>query len=236
MDPQKKQDCQNLLVPVCVSSTHTAFGSIRMEPVFMILGQSAATAACMAIDNNQAVQSVDYSKLRAKLEADNQICELTADQRETLKQKKLARATRHVDPRSLDGVVIDEPQAGLDLGWVRSQSSNRFIGKQYYHDDQRSDGKLFATFRHTVSSDGDYQINLLYPPNPNRATNTPVVIAVDKLVQTRKVNQRVTSGDLRLTSELGTFKANSGQEISVTITNSDTDGYVIVDAIQIIRK
>jgi hypothetical protein len=71
----KRGQKENLLVPVCVSSTHVAFGSIRMEPVFMVLGQSAATAAAMAIDNKVAVQDVDYKALRAKLLEDNQILE-----------------------------------------------------------------------------------------------------------------------------------------------------------------
>lgn len=68
----KKKECQNLLVPVCVSSSHIAFGSIRMEPVFMILGQSAATAAAQAIDQNTTVQEIDYLQLRDRLLADQQ--------------------------------------------------------------------------------------------------------------------------------------------------------------------
>lgn len=72
----KKEECTNLLVPVCVSSSHIAFGSIRMEPVFMILGQSAATAACMAIDRKEAVQDIDYSLLKEKLLSKNQILEI----------------------------------------------------------------------------------------------------------------------------------------------------------------
>lgn len=71
----KKEQCQNLLVPVCVSSSHIAYGSIRMEPVFMILGQSAATTASMAIDAKSAVQDVPYEKLRERLIADGQILE-----------------------------------------------------------------------------------------------------------------------------------------------------------------
>ncbi|MCC5927649.1 MAG: FAD-dependent oxidoreductase [Cyclobacteriaceae bacterium] len=71
----KKEECENLVVPVCVSSTHIAFGSIRMEPVFMILGQSAATAAAMAIDEGIAVQDLAYEKLRTRLRDDNQILE-----------------------------------------------------------------------------------------------------------------------------------------------------------------
>jgi hypothetical protein len=72
----KKEECENLLVPVCVSSSHIAFGSIRMEPVFMILGQSAATAACMAIDDNIAVQDVDYDKLKTVLLEKGQVLTL----------------------------------------------------------------------------------------------------------------------------------------------------------------
>ena len=69
----KKEECTNLFVPVCVSSSHIAFGSIRMEPVFMILGQSAATAASMAIDKNISVQDVDYNELKTELEKRKQI-------------------------------------------------------------------------------------------------------------------------------------------------------------------
>ncbi|HZF39126.1 MAG TPA: FAD-dependent oxidoreductase [Blastocatellia bacterium] len=73
----KKGQADNLLAPVCVSSSHIAFGSIRMEPVFMILGQSAATAAALAIDGGAAVQDVSYSKLREILLKDGQILEYT---------------------------------------------------------------------------------------------------------------------------------------------------------------
>ena len=68
----KKGECKNLLVPVCVSSSHIAYGSIRMEPVFMILGQSAATAASLAIDEGISVQDVQYEKLKQQLEKDDQ--------------------------------------------------------------------------------------------------------------------------------------------------------------------
>jgi hypothetical protein len=69
----KKAECQNLFVPVCASSSHIAFGSIRMEPVFMILGQSAATAAVQAINKGVAVQEVDYEELKAQLLKDKQV-------------------------------------------------------------------------------------------------------------------------------------------------------------------
>ncbi|MBN2314971.1 MAG: FAD-dependent oxidoreductase [Sedimentisphaerales bacterium] len=72
----KASECTNLFVPVCLSSSHIAYGSIRMEPVFMILGQSAATAAAFAIDENIDVQNVDYAKLRKRLLADGQVLEL----------------------------------------------------------------------------------------------------------------------------------------------------------------
>jgi len=74
--PERGQ-ADNLLVPVCVSSSHIAFGSIRMEPVFMVLGQSAATAAALAIDAGVAVQDVPYSRLRERLLADGQVLAYT---------------------------------------------------------------------------------------------------------------------------------------------------------------
>ena len=75
----QRNECRNLLVPVCLSASHIAFGSIRMEPVFMVLGQSAATAACLAIDEAQAggrpvaVQDIDRRQLREQLERAGQV-------------------------------------------------------------------------------------------------------------------------------------------------------------------
>jgi hypothetical protein len=71
----KAKECTNLLVPGCLSSSHSAYSSIRMEPVFMILGQSAGAAACVAIDENTTVQKVPYEKLKAVLIKAKQILE-----------------------------------------------------------------------------------------------------------------------------------------------------------------
>jgi len=69
----RKKECSNLLVPVCLSSSHAAYGSIRMEPVYMVLGQSAAAAAVLAIDGKMALQDIHYKKLQAALEDHKQI-------------------------------------------------------------------------------------------------------------------------------------------------------------------
>ncbi len=69
----KRGQAANLLVPVCISSSHIAFGSMRMEPVFMVLGQSAATAAVLALEKLCAVQDVAYADLRRRLLADGQV-------------------------------------------------------------------------------------------------------------------------------------------------------------------
>ncbi len=75
----KRSQCPNLVVPVCLSSSHIAYGSIRMEPVFMVLGQSAATIAALALEDHVAVQSLPYTKLRARLEKDGQALYLPAN-------------------------------------------------------------------------------------------------------------------------------------------------------------
>jgi len=69
----KKEECANLLVPVCLSATHVAYGSIRMEPQYMLMGQSAAVAACLALDRGISVQDVPYNSLKNKLEEYDQI-------------------------------------------------------------------------------------------------------------------------------------------------------------------
>jgi hypothetical protein len=71
----KAAECENLFVTFALSASHTAFSSIRMEPVFMILNQSAATAACFALDAQTPVQQMDYAKLAARLKQDGLMLE-----------------------------------------------------------------------------------------------------------------------------------------------------------------
>jgi len=68
----KQSECENLIVPVCLSATHIAYGFIRMEPVFMVLGQSGSIAASLAIDKNIPVQKLEYSVLKEELLKYNQ--------------------------------------------------------------------------------------------------------------------------------------------------------------------
>ena len=75
----KKRECDNLLVPVCMSASHIAYGSIRMEPVFMVLGQSAATAACQSIDAGADVQEIDVAALQRRLRQDRQVIQPVGD-------------------------------------------------------------------------------------------------------------------------------------------------------------
>ena len=72
----KRGECENLLVPVCLSASHIAYGSARMEPVFMLLGDAAATAAVLAARAGSAVQDVDYPSLRGLLEAQGQVLDI----------------------------------------------------------------------------------------------------------------------------------------------------------------
>ena len=74
----KRGECGNLFVPVCLSASHMAFGSIRMEPVFFALGQVAGTAAAQAIANGVAVQDLPYEPLRKRLVADGQILDFSS--------------------------------------------------------------------------------------------------------------------------------------------------------------
>ena len=132
----RREQCTNLLVPVCVSSSHIAFGSIRMEPVFMILGQSAATVAVMAIDQNSAVQDVPYDQLRARLLEDGQVLESAAPQpRGGSSCRATSRNRGRRRTSNVDGRLVDQPLGRL-LGRSRLSARRR----------RARDGKATARF------------------------------------------------------------------------------------------
>jgi hypothetical protein len=220
----KKGQADNLLVPVCVSSSHIAFGSIRMEPVFMILGQSAATAAVMAIDAGIAVQDVPYAKLRERLLKDGQVLSYAAT---------AANAQGSgINPRSLPGVVVDDTQARFSGEWTDSVASKSYVGSGYRHDGNERGSARNATFDTKLPSGGRYEVRLAYPANDNRSSKVAVTIRHAGGEAKLTVDQRKKPAIDGLFHSLGTYQFAAGQPASVTVSNDGSDGFVVVDAVQ----
>lgn len=219
----RRGEAKNLFVPVCVSSSHIAFGSIRMEPVFMILGQSAATAAVQAIENGVAVQDVDYTKLRKRLLADKQVLDLppTAAPRQVINAAKLS------------GVVVDDREADLIGSWTTSSSVAPFVGFGYRHDSNTEKGKKACHFRASLKP-GRYEVRLSYSPNPNRATNVPVTVTHAGGSDVVRINQRKPPTLEKAFVSVGKYTFDKKETAQVTVSTTDTDGYVIVDAVQFV--
>jgi hypothetical protein len=218
----KRGQADNLLVPVAASASHIAYGSIRMEPVFMILGQSAATIAAFAIDASSAVQEVPYAKLRERLLADGQVLSYSAPPKS---------ASRGLDPKTLAGIVVDDSDAKLGGSWSESGAGKDFVGDGYQHAGKSDPELRTARFDAEVPRAGRYEVRLACPPNSNRASNVPVEIASAKGTKTVKVNQQKPAIDGLFVS-LGTFEFAPGKPASVTVSNAGTDGYVVIDAVQ----
>jgi len=217
----KEAECPNLIVPVCVSSSHIAYGSIRMEPVFMVLGQSAATAASLAIDDKVSVQKVEYAKLSKKLLEDKQVLELSVPNRGT-----------GLDPKKLSGIVVDDDDAEFK-GFGHSSSANGpFVGIGYHHDGAESQKEQFAIYTPKLPAAGTYEVRMSYSPNANRATNVEVTIVHSEGTKVVKVNQRKKPDGENGFASLGSFKFAEGKSGTVTISNKNADGYVVVDAVQ----
>jgi len=213
----KKEECANLLVPVCLSSSHVAYGSIRMEPVFMILGQSAGTAAALAIDEGIAVQDLDYGKLQARLEKDGQ--------RLVWNEGPPAQPAK-----PLAGLVVDDAAAKTTGVWTPGALAP-VCGPTYLHDGNNGKGETTLTFEVKVPKPGDYQVNFLYVANPNRSTTTRVTVSLGDVKEEIVVNQRESDG---IGKSLGAYRI--ADAVTVTVSNHETDGFVVVDGVQLLPK
>ncbi len=216
----KASECTNLLVPVCLSASHIAYGSIRMEPVFMALGQSAATAAGLAIEGKTSVQAIDYGALKERLLASAQVLDLVVPSSGGgLPKEKFA------------GIVLDDADAKLK-GFEATGGVGSFIGEGYHHDTNENKGAQTARFTPTLPTTGLYRVAISYSTNANRATNVPVIIHHAKGETKVLVNQKLKPNGDGPFHVVGIFEFTAGKDSWVEIGNADTNGYVIVDAAQ----
>ena len=216
------EECTNLSVPVALSATHIAYGSIRMEPVFMILGQSAATAAAMAIDGSVPMQKVDYGKLREQLQRDGQVLEWTAP---------APTVSAGTPEPKLEGIVLDDADAARKGEWVPgSLVDTRRVGSGYIHDGNTSKGAASLSWMPEIPEAGEYELLFHFPPNANRARKVPVTVTAAG----RETTVLVDETDRAAVKSLGRFQLPGGRNTRVEVSNKGTEGYVVADGIQIL--
>ncbi|HEY9261232.1 FAD-dependent oxidoreductase [Chitinophaga sp.] len=212
----KLADCKNLLVPVCLSATHIAYGSIRMEPVFMVLAQSAATAAIVAIDSKVSVQDADVKKIQRILTdnplADNSTPEILVDN-------------------------DDAKQVTISGDWQRETHGG--YGPSMLVDPSKGGSEKFVRFTPAIEKSGRYHVYTYVPRIAAHATSTTIRVndgvrikAVPLLSASVKVEGQ-TSGEW---VDLGTYQLKAGKGAYVEINNQQADGAVVADAMLFIAE
>jgi uncharacterized protein YlzI (FlbEa/FlbD family) len=212
----KEDECANLVVPIALSASHIAFGSIRMEPVFMILAQSGATAAMQAIQDGTALQRIDYGKLRERLVADGQI----------LIHEESALS---LPARKMKGIIADDGEAELTGDWRRGRlKAGVNDGYHFLPADRKTPAK--ALYRLKPDRAGKYQVQVSGVPRGSRSSRTLVRVNGKEF----RINQKQVGSVEGLWAPVTIISLESAAVVVVEISNEGADGPVIADAVRLI--
>lgn len=221
----KKDECGNLLVPVCMSATHVICASLRMEPVYMMLGQAAADAARLAIESNSDVQDIEVKKLQSILRS----------QKQKLHYK--TSPDMYLNKARFEGIVMDDADLGLDDGiWFHSTSQGPFMTYDYRFVPVSRNGSIAAEFKPSLPSKGKYEVQIMYSPSGNRTKAADVTVYDKKGAHSVPVDMTKGPEVDGLWHSLGVFNFIPGMSHGVVITNKGEGGVVIVDAVRFIKK
>jgi len=160
---------------------------------------------------------VNYATLRQRLLEGHQILEAPPE----------TRRSGLLDPKTLEGIVVDDEQAVKTGAWQPSRASGSYLGIGYVHDGDARDGKASLAFQVNVPAPGRYQVRVLYPVHENRATNVAVQVRCDGALLQVKINQRAEP------AWLGPCRVE--KSVAVSVGNQGADGYVVVDGLQVKR-
>lgn len=211
----KAEECSNLLVPVCLSASHIAYGSIRMEPVFMELGQSSAIAAATAIDRHIPIQEVDAATIR-----------------DTLRNDPLA------DGSTPEILVDNDDSTGVTVEgeWIREKHDS--YGFSRLTDMHKDQSFRQVRFNIPVTASGTYTLYLYVPRIQNASSTTNVTVSAGgKVTETGIPTGRLrvegqTSGEWM---ECGQYLLEAGKDNYVAISNKGADGVIVADAVLLIN-
>ena len=205
----KREECTNLLVPVCVSSTHIAFGSIRMEPVFMVLGQSAAVAASQAIDEGKSVQEINVIQLRRTLKEnpylDGSTPEILVDDSDIDKISRQGAWTKRFGAHYKNSFL-----------WAK----NDYPGCKF-------------SFLPVIKQAGRYNIRFYCTALPDKEMAETMYFHIQRGDKQNEISihPRKQKGAW---ADLGTYDFKPGEQSSIQIIGDQTEGAIFADAILLV--
>ncbi len=132
------------------------------------------------------------------------------------------------------GIVVDDSAAQYTGAWVESTRQASYVGRGYHHDGHGQQGTKGARFAPKITKAGEYEVRVIYSATTNRATNVPVTIVSAAGTKTVTINQREECLVNGVPRSLGRFHFEPGTDASVTLSNADANGYVVVDAVQFV--
>jgi hypothetical protein len=212
-------ECSNLIVPVCISATHVAYASVRMEPQYMIMGQAAGVAAAMAVEGDQSVHRIDISLLQEKLDAQGQVLSM---------QENIYGAFAHGDE-----IIIDNNMrrfTGKTGTWSGIETEHNGRYQMNYSRNDHPPGTF--TFKPWLEKDGLYEVSIRYPSDASHAARVPVLIRHREGTEQKFLNQQEHGGEW---ISLGTYELEKGIRQVVTVVSEQAEGAVVADAIRLVR-
>lgn len=220
----KKADCQNLFVPVCLSATHIAYGSIRMEPVFMALAQASTMAAVMALDTKKPVQEIDITQLQSTL------------------------LTNPLMDGSQPEILLDNdvtPTKVMTTGkWQITKTGGKYAATQLV-DNSKGKEKCSVRFTPEILKTGLYDVFVYNASpiggggNPGEATDQAKASKTLIRVKTAKKIEEISLASRTQINDwikAGTYSFEKGNRNFVEITNQNADGVVVADAVLFVPK
>jgi hypothetical protein len=212
----KEVECKNLLVPVCLSASHIAYGSIRMEPVFMVLAQSAATAAVLAIQSNIDVQQVDVNKIQNMLKTD-----------------PLANG-------STPEILVDNDDSLhviIKGDWVKEKKEA--YGMSMFIDNSKGTIKKSVRFMPDIIKSGKYNVYAYFAKLQGMSSKININIFDGKKIRPFTLSADSIKVEGQTTGEwvpLGNYSLTKGKRAYMEITNEKADGIIVADAVLFIPE
>lgn len=207
----KKAECENLIVPVCLSASHIAYGSIRMEPVFMVLAQSGAMAACMAIDGKKAVQDIEVKVLQEKL-----------------------RSNPLADGSTPEIIVDNAEKARVEVKGEWNSSKRGSFGPDLLEDRSKGAEEKSVRFYPELTDNAEYEVYVYYVKFDDISSITPLRIYDGKSTYDvqLKNDEIVIEGQTRgVWVSAGKYSFDKGGKPYAEIHNTGADGVIIADAV-----